>query len=336
MALDIERALVTGANGFIGGALTLRLLAEGVTVRAMCRDPEKGRFLSDAAQASDQGGRLELVRGDVQDAATVDRYARGCDVVFHVAAVGSGSAAVHYRANVQGSENVAQAALAAGAKRLIHVSSIAVYGFNVGGEITETHPQKPSPHDFYQQTKALGETAVWRIAHETSLPTTVVRPALVYGPRSGAWTVRMNQLAKQLPFIPNLGSATTHPIYIDDLIDLMLNMATHPAALGNAFNASADPPVTWNEFLGHIARIAGNPRRAPLPIGLLKRLARPLDAALQLTGDPQDVYGMLSMLSNYTVYCTDKATRLLGWRPRVSLADGMTAAEKWLRSTNNS
>src|SRR5579859_5198725 len=192
MSLSRRRALVTGANGFIGAALTLRLVSEGVAVRAMCRNPAKGSFLVGA----------EVIQGDVQDLATVRRLAEGCDLVFHVAAIGDGPAADHYSINVRGAENVARAAADTGAERLIHVSSVAIYGLNVIGQVFESQPSNPSSRYFYAQSKALGEAAVWRVGSEQRLPTTVVRPAFVYGPRSEGWTVRMYELCHRLPFVP--------------------------------------------------------------------------------------------------------------------------------------
>ena len=171
MALPFQTALVTGANGFIGGALVLRLLAEGITVRAMCRNPINGQFLTGA----------EVVQGDVVDADQLVRLAHGCDVIFHLAAVGAGSAAIQNRVNIAGAENVARAAIAVGVGRLIHVSTVAVYGMHLRGSVTENTPFNPSPRDFYQQSKTTGERAVWQIAAQADLPLVVVRPALVYG-----------------------------------------------------------------------------------------------------------------------------------------------------------
>ncbi len=320
---DIQRALVTGANGFIAGALTLRLIEQGVAVRAVCRDPERGRYLTGA----------EVVQGDVQDADGMRRHAEDCDVVFHLAAVGNGSAQTHYRVNVQGSENVAQAAHEAGAARLVHISSVAVYGLQIAGSIFESHPYTPSPRDYYQQTKAEGEKAVWGIAQRTGLTTTVIRPAYVYGPRSPFWSIRLFKWCQQWPFVPDFGVGTAHPIYIDDLVEMIIVAATDLAAPGEAFNASADPAVTWNEFLGYYARMAGNKRKQRIPTGILAPFARPIDEVLRLRGQSADISGTLRMLSRQAVYRMDKASERLGWQPRISLSEGMARTEQWLMTT---
>jgi len=317
-----QRALVTGGNGFIGGALALRLLKQGTPVRVLCRNPVKGRFLAELG--------AELVEGDIQDFEVVRRSAQTCDLIFHVAAVGSGSAAVHYAINVQGAENVARAAVEAGVARLVHVSSVAVYGLELSGPVFESHEQRPSARDFYQQSKALGEAAVWQVARQSGLPTAVVRPAFVYGPRSSLWTQTLYELCQRLPVIPEF-PGMAHPIFIDDLIALLLLLAEHPNAPGEAFNASADPAMPWADFLGAYARMAGKTRFIPFPAWSLARIARPLDAWFRLSGMPVDVSGMLRYLANRAVYRIDKATNLLGWQPRVTLGEGMAACESWLK-----
>src|SRR5262249_26469819 len=141
----MQQVLVTGANGFIGAALTQRLLRDGVAVRAMCRSARNGAPLAQAG--------AEVVEGDIQDAATTMRYAEGCDVAFHVAAVGKGNFARQQAINVEGTRNVAEAAQRGGAQRLVHVSSIAVYGYDLNGPIDESHPQRPPRDDCYMRTK---------------------------------------------------------------------------------------------------------------------------------------------------------------------------------------
>src|SRR5260221_5904452 len=231
---SLEKAFVTGANGFVGSALTRRLLRDGIGVRALCRSAQKGQPLADEG--------AEVVQGDIQDAAITRRYAEGCDVVFHVAAVGAGSALFQYSINVQGTRNVIQAAHEAGAQRFVHVSTVAVYGYDVNGPVDESHPQHPSKLDFYMRTKAMGEHAVWRFAKRTGLPTVTVRPAFVYGPGSILWSKALYDVCRRYP-VPLIagGFGNAHPIYIDDVVDLLVTAATHPAAPGNAFNVAPDP-----------------------------------------------------------------------------------------------
>src|SRR6266498_2614037 len=113
----MPKALVTGANGFIGSALTRRLLRDGYSVRALCRSRQRSALLA--------GTGAEILEADVQDPASLQGSAEGCDLVFHLAAVGNGSAAYQYNINVQGTRNVARAAHEGGVQRFIHVSSIA-------------------------------------------------------------------------------------------------------------------------------------------------------------------------------------------------------------------
>lgn len=323
-----KRALVTGANGFIGAALVARLRQEGIAVRAVVRRPDPAQQLSGA----------EIVNADVRDAAAMRRLVSGCDVVFHVAAVGSGNADTQYQVNVRGACNVAEAAAAVGVTRLVHVSTVAIYGLAVRGVITETQPMQPSPRDFYQQSKALGEQAIWQLAARTGLSVTVVRPAFVYGPRAAIWTAALYDACCQLPAVPLLpGSA--HPIFVADVVDLLLTVAHHPKAVGEVFHASADPAIPWAEFLGGYAHIAGNRRQVPLSASVLNRLAaavRPIDALLRLSSQPTDLSGMLGYVAADLTYSMARARDLLGWEARTSLQDGMADCARWLHERANS
>src|SRR5258708_27395571 len=219
MEQNMHTALVTGANGFIGAALTRRLLDSGIAVRALCRSQQKGASLA-AAGAT-------VIQGDIQDAAGLLRAAQGCDVVFHVAAVGAGSWQQQHDINVQGARNVVEIAAQVGAERLVHVSSIAVYGYEIDGHIDEDYPHKPARLDAYMRTKAQGEAAAWELAAQHNLPLAVVRPAFVYGPRSEHWSVNMYNLCRRFP-VPHFagGRGHAHPIYIDDVVDLLITAAT--------------------------------------------------------------------------------------------------------------
>ncbi|MCS6871511.1 MAG: NAD-dependent epimerase/dehydratase family protein [Anaerolineae bacterium] len=322
--MTFRRALVTGANGFIGAALTAELLRRGIAVRAMCRTPRKGAALAE------QGA--EVVSGDVQDRARLTELARGCDVFFHVAAAMNGTAAYTYNVNVLGAQNAVLAASEAGCARFVHVSTIAVYGFQVRGTVREDQPLQPSRDDYYALSKALGERLVQREAARTGIPLTIIRPAYVYGEGSQLWSRRLYELAQQMPiWLVDGGRGNAHPIYIGDLCDLLICAAEHPKAAGEIFNAAPDPAPTWAEFLGHYARMAGKSGSLTVPTSLLKAVAPLVTAFTRLRGVPFDLAGYLDMLAHNATYSMAKARELLDWQARTSLEEGMRRTEPWLR-----
>jgi nucleoside-diphosphate-sugar epimerase len=291
----------------------------------MCRSANNGRSLADNG--------AEIVAGDVQNPVLVERYAAGCDVVFHIAAVGSGSMAYHYNINVEGTRNVFRAAARADAQRFIHVSSVIVYGYDIAGRVDETYPQRLSRADFYMQTKAMGEQLVWDLAQASGLPTTAVRPAMVYGPGSNFWSRTLYNICQRYP-VPHLdhGSGNAHPVYIDDVIDLLVTAANHPAAPGHVFNSAPDPAPTWSEFLGYYARMAGNTASLNVPLSVVQPLGALITLLTRLTGRPVDAYGAMQIMRRQATYSMAKAARMLDWSPQFSLEAGMALTEPWLKA----
>ncbi|NDJ78346.1 MAG: NAD-dependent epimerase/dehydratase family protein, partial [Chloroflexi bacterium] len=178
-----QTVLVTGATGFVGGALTLQLARDGVRVRALARSPEKGAFL----RQSDHAHLIEIVLGDVTDADRMHEVAAGCAVVFHVAAALRGPYADQRRVNVDGTRHVVQAAADGGARRIVHISSVAVYGYGHRADVCEDTPPRPV-HDPYVRSKREGERVVRDVGAERGLSYCILRPGAIYGPRSGFWT----------------------------------------------------------------------------------------------------------------------------------------------------
>lgn len=316
--------LVTGATGFIGTHLTRRLLERGESVRILARSPAK------AADLESQGAQVHI--GDLTDPRALQTAVQGCKTCYHVGAALGGGAMTQYLATVQATRDLARFAAAAGVSRFVHVSSIAVYGADVHGVIREDHRQNPPRDDYYMQAKHKAEADLWQIAANTGMPTTSIRPAFVYGVGSGFWSLQLYRVIRQygLPLFGRSGNA--HPIHVDDIVDLTLTLAEHPAAVGEAFNCAPDPAVSWETFLSYYARYSGNSRRLALPTTPIRWIAPTFALASRWTGNPINAPGYLNFLTSDATYSMEKAHRLLGWKARVTLDEGMARTEAWLKS----
>ncbi len=324
MTLQGKTVLVTGATGFLGGAIARRLAEEGAFVKALARRPNRDAYLRDVEN-------IQIVEGDITDANRMKDIAQGCDYIFHSAAALGGPYHHQYRVNVEGTRHVAMAAAEARVTRFIHISSIAVYGYSYTSDVTEDMPQRPGRVP-YNRTKSEAETALRHLASEHNLAYSIIRPGMIYGPRSVGWTLTMFKLGRRrpTPFIGD-GSGFSHPIYIDDVIDLTLLLATHPAAVGQAFNCAPDPAPTWREFIGAYSQLAGHQDWLAIPPFLLKIAAPFVELFLTLRGEPQDLIQLIPFMMGRKTYKMDKARQLLGWTAKTSLAEGIRLCEPYLR-----
>ena len=253
-AVDLSgrRVLITGGTGFIGGRLVERLMLEHqanvrVLVRNFARATRIARF------------PIEMVHGDITSPGDVERAVDGCDLVFHCAALGSrGSREVRHRANVEGTRNVLEAALQAGVDRVVHLSSLTVYGNPPDGDLDETAPRRYSSN-IYSDTKLDGEKVAFEYARDHGLPVAILQPTIVYGPYGAYWTVyTLRRLKTERVILVNGGDGFCNPVYIDDVINAMLLAAVRDEAIGEAFLISGEEPVTWRDFFERYARMIGS------------------------------------------------------------------------------
>lgn len=326
---------ITGASGGIGEAAVRRLLELGATVRGLTR--------SDAGAERLQALGAGAVRGDLADRAALATLVSGADLVLHLAAWmgGRGGSREARRVNVEGAAAVAEACVQAGARRLVHVSSVAVYGPSLGGVVTEETPTR-AVGDPYGDTKLAGEQAVRDVAGRAAagpagrpLELVVLRPTMVYGPRVASWTLTpLRALAAGLPMAFGAGDYLLDAVYVDDVAEAACLALASPAAADGTFNVTGRT-VTWSEFLGSYSAMLGKPLRR-LPAGLVRggaRLAeavtRPLGPSVRVTGEMVEV-----MLSRATFGSLDAPARL-GYAPRTELPAGMQLTADWLRESGH-
>ena len=320
-------ALVTGASGFIGGRLAERLATEeGLRVRAMVRDPKKAKRL--------QNLPLEVVRADLLDLESLRKAVDGCDLVFHCAAVvrETGDRNEFFDTNVKGTENILRVSRDAGVKKFIHFSSVSVYGMDPPDRTDETTPFQPCGN-LYCDTKIAAEKAVWAAHHEARLPVVVIRPANVYGPYSNPWTVRPIKLINSGQMILiNGGTGLCNYVYIDNLLDATLAATKRDESVGEVYLVSDGMPVTWKEFFGYYAQMAGKPGIRSVPESVGKAIALGMEIFSKLTGKPPKITReAVSFLTRKARFSIEKARHELGFQPRFSLEEGMKLTEQWLR-----
>lgn len=322
--------LVTGASGFIGGELTRKLAAAGERVRVLARQTSD---LS-ALESLD----LEVVRGDLSNAAALADAVAGAAVIFHCAALAAdwGSWGNFKRSNVIGVHNLLTAAERAGVvERFVHVSSTDVYGYpkQVGNESSQ---MKDVGYP-YNRSKILGEQQVHGWHDRTGLPTTVVRPATVFGERSPTFTVELARrlLAGQLPIIAG-GRSHAGLIYVGDLLDAMLAAATEPEAVGQVYNLRDPVDLTWREAIQALAvglGVAWAPRNIPGPAAVAAaHLMEAVYKALRKQDRPLLTRHLVATMTRDQGYPIGKAQRELGFAPRVGLEAGLERSIDWLLS----
>ena len=326
-------ALVTGATGLVGMHLVPRLQREGWRVRALVRDPARAGLLSRAD--------VTLATGDVLEATGFERAARGCDVVFHAAAVITprGGWEAYRRPNVEGTRNAIAAATSAKA-RLVHVSSVAVYGDNDrysadGRKTDESAPLGRIPDtSFYARSKRESEALVFEAQRTGALWATAVRPSVLYGPFDRQFVPRLARTLRH-GFAPVIagGHNTLAIVHAANVADGMVRVAQHDAANGRAFNLANDYDITARDFFERAAmgmderlRIVSIPFVvARAAFGTFRTLAP------MIVGDRFTLAtnASLNFLARDNPFCSELARKELGWDPPVHPEEGVVDAFRW-------
>ena len=317
-----RKVFVTGANGFIGRALLRRYRDLGVAVCGM-------DVRADPA--------WDVVAGDLGAAGAWQEQARGCELVINTAAVVSNVAPpeVYRRISVGGVRRVIDAAVAGGATRVLHVSSCGAYGWHHEPGSDEHSPITVLSGSSYQDAKAASEHPLLAAHAAGEITGTIVRPSDVYGPGSRPWVlIPLEMIRKGQFLLPAHGRGQFQPIYVDDLVDGILLAAGLAAGAGQIFNLTGGTGVPTAEFFAHHMRWAGRsgpPRSVSTATAV--RLTRLLQLVGRLRRHPSEASPQtMLMLSKAHGVSIEKARRLLGYQPKVDVAEGLRRTETWLRA----
>ena len=316
-----RKAAVTGAGGFIGNAVCRRLATEGAEVRGLDVDPAAG-------------GRVEMAEAaffevDVGDREALTRVLEQANLVVHTAAQVRdwGSMEEFVRVNVAGTANILDACAEVGADRVVHISSVVVYGYESRSEQDETAFRRVHGIPYIDTKSASDRLACRRGA-------VVIRPGDVYGPGSVPWTLRPFELARAGRLaVPDRGDGLMLPLYIDDLAEaVVLSLAGGES--GEAYTVWDDRArVTFEEHFNRLARFAGGREARRLPRRVLELAGMATERWAKLRGRPPAFTSRaVTFIDRRGTVSTAKARDQLGWEPGVSYEDGMRRTEEWLRA----
>lgn len=314
-----KTALVTGADGFIGSHLTELLVREGYKVKAMIQYNSFNHrgWLEEVACLRE----IEVLSGDVRDAAYCRHITKGVDEVFHLAAL----IAIPYSyvapdsyvdTNIRGTLNICQAARDSGVGRLIHTSTSEVYGTARYVPIDEKHPLQPqSP---YSASKIGADAMAMSFYNSFDLPVTIARPFNTYGPRQSARAIIptiISQIASGMPQI-KLGdvSPTRDFNYVEDICQGFLALARCDKAVGETVNIGSNHEISILDTLKLIREIMGS--------------------QVEFVTDEQRLRPGKSEV--FRLWCDNTRIReLTGFAPIYNLRQGLQATVEWFTQPTN-
>jgi nucleoside-diphosphate-sugar epimerase len=321
--------LLTGGNGFVGRHVVSALQARGDSVRVLALPSEDTRWLEERGVA--------VHRGDIRRPDALIAPMDGVDGVLHLAAMMDvwRPMADYHAVNVTGTENVCRAALAAGARRVVHMSSSSVYGIALGRPADEAAPLTPFP-DPYPITKAAGDLLVQGMIAEERLPGVIVRPDQIFGPGDH---LHFGQMAERLRagkgIVVGSGDNALPFVYVTDAVQGLLLALDHERALGRAYNITSDGPLTQQQLLDAIAHeIGARPPRLHIPYRALYAAgyaAERLATLVPSSRRPPITRLGVAFFGTDNRYVIDRARRQLGYAPRVALREGVRLAAAWYR-----
>lgn len=330
---DPPLLLITGATGAVGPAVVRAALDAGYCVRTLSSRPPPADLFAASS-------RLDLRVGDVTSARDVRAVCQGVDGVIHLAAllhrVNPPAALddVYYRTNVESTRMLVAEAVAAGARRLVFFSTIAVYGDTHGQVVTEETP--PAPQTTYARTKMLAEHDVLQARRPDHHPfATVLRMAAIYGARvKGNYRRLLDAIARRRFVHLGPGTHRRTLVHDQDAAAAALLALQHDRAPGRVFNVSDGAFHTFNEIVEAIARALDVPvPRWRMPLAPVRVVARAVETVTERVGwTPPLSRHALSKLTEDLAVDSSLIQRELGFEPRVDLIAGWTQTVRELRT----
>lgn len=320
------KALVTGATGFTGSALCARLVQDGWDVAAFVRPSSRKDHLEKLG--------VHCIENDITDADSVHNTFPDTDVVFHIAAAYRAEhvdESMFERVNVDATRILLEEASRRGVNRFVHCSTVGVQGEIEDPPAAEDYRLKPGDH--YQESKLAGEQVALEYA-KNGLDVSVVRPVGIYGPGDTRFLKLFKPVSKGYFLMIGSGNSLYHMTFIDDLVQGFILAATRDEAVGEVFTIAGEKYTTLNELVGLVADAVGVRRREiHIPLRPVMWAAVVCDRVFRSIGIRPPLYPRrVEFFVLDRAFSIDKARRMLGYEPKVSLEEGLRRTAEWYRS----
>jgi len=318
--------LVTGGNGFIGSNIVKRLLDDGCDVNVLVRETSDLKFIESLP--------VNYFYGDITRPETIKPAVYGVEKVFHVAGLAAdyGPFEIFEKVNYHGTINVAEAAVGAGVKRFIYISTVAFHGFGKTN-MNEDSPvaQKLIP---YAKTKYMAEQWLWEFAQKTEMEITAVRPGNVFGINDRTFISKYIDAMLKGKFAEiNKGRSKTCPVYIENLVDIIMLVSKEKKAVNNAYIATDGLDITWHEFNTALALKLGIALpKTSIPYGTAMAVAKFYYGIHKLLGIKSEPFLTPYRINNggkdyhFTI---DKLKKHFGYAPAIGLEEAMERTVDW-------
>jgi nucleoside-diphosphate-sugar epimerase len=317
------RLLVTGGTGFIGSHLAEAGRRRGaeVVVLGLTGRPEEQ---ANAELLSRMGA--EVISGSITDAELCRRAARGATHIFHLAVAmreGGKSDEFFESINLDGTRQLLEAASMQRVERFVYCSTIGIYGHKAPGITREDSPLAPG--NIYERTKVSAELLVRDFAERCGVPSVILRPADVYGPRDQRLLKLFKGVSRGRFPLFGSGKGRRHMVYVDDVVSAFFKACERDEALGESLIVAGPSACTLRELLDEIARATGSRRYGVrLPLAPMLGLAAAVeDVSAALGIDPPIYRRRMDFFHSDSEFDTSRARRVLGWEPKVDLREGI-------------
>ena len=285
-------------------------------------------------RADAQAG-IDFVLGDLRDRASLERATSGVDVVYHIAAIyrQAGLKDAEYRAvNADAVRHVIEAAGRGGARRVVHCSTVGVHGDVEHPPANEDAPLKPG--DIYQVTKLEGERVALQAARDTGVEVVIARPTGIYGPGDRRLLKLFRGVARRKFVILGDGRIYYHLTYIDDLVEGFRLCGEVPQAAGRTYILAGGEVTTLNELVALVAAEAKvPPPKVHLPVWPFWLAGAACEAVCGPLGVEPPIYRRrVDFFTKSRAFDISRARAELGYKPQVSLRDGIRRTLEWYRA----